>query len=91
MSKKKISKRAEAAAKTQYEFVTGKPWEDAPKRSAKLCREDSAAIADAIDAYDLEHGIENAAQMLMTHIPYLTARDARTITRDVVKALKADA
>ena len=52
-----MSAREEAAAKAQYEAVTGKAWEDAPKRSAKLCREDSAAIAKALDAYDKAHGI----------------------------------
>ncbi len=57
MTEPSMSARDEWAAKAQYEAVTGKPWEDAPHRSAKLCREDSAAIAAAIDAYDAEHGI----------------------------------
>jgi hypothetical protein len=91
MSKKTISARAEAAAKAQYEAVTGKRWEDAPKYSAYLCREDAAAIADAIDEYDLKHGFENATRELNTHVGGLTTVEAVGIVRAVVKALKADA
>ncbi len=57
MSKPSMSARDEWAAKAQYEAVTGKPWEEAPHRSARLCRQDSAAIAAAIDSYDAEHDI----------------------------------
>lgn len=52
-----MTTRNEAAAKAQYEAVTGQPWASAPARSAKLCREDAAAIAAALDAHDAAQGI----------------------------------
>jgi hypothetical protein len=52
-----MTTREEAAAKAQYEAVTGKPWEEASALSAKLCREDSAGIAAALDAHDLANNV----------------------------------
>jgi len=49
--------RDEAAAKANYEAVTGRPWENAGARAAKLCREDSAAIIAALDAHDAAHNV----------------------------------
>lgn len=49
--------REEAAAKAVYEAVTGRTWEKATPRSAKLCREDAAAIVKAADAHDQANGI----------------------------------
>lgn len=53
--------REEAAAKANYEAVTGKPWEKATERAAKLCREDSVAIIKAADAHDQANGIHRIA------------------------------
>jgi len=49
--------RGEAAAKANYEAVTGKPWENAGARAAKLCYEDSATIIAALDAHDAANNI----------------------------------
>jgi len=47
-----MSARVEAAAKANYEAVTGTPWVSAPKLTAKLCRKAAATIIAALKGDD---------------------------------------